>query len=135
MKKTKTKTTSQLKKDLDKVFSIYIRTKYADDNGIVKCYTCPYRDHYKKLQNGHLVSRYFTATRYDERNCRPQCMTCNIWRNGMTPVFSANLEKELGEGITAELYQLAQKIVKDYPYTPEIERYKNIVKSLPNYEQ
>ena len=36
MKKTHTK----LKKELDKVFSQYVRYAYADDNGIVECYTC-----------------------------------------------------------------------------------------------
>lgn len=123
-KKIKVKTSSQLKKELDTIFSRYIRQKYADSNGYETCYTCPYREHWKKLQNGHLVSRYFLATRFDERNCRPQCFTCNMYRNGMVPVFSERLEQELGEGITAELYREARKIVKDYPYQSLIEKYK-----------
>lgn len=121
-------TTTKLKKKLDLVFSRYIRQKYADGNGYVTCYTCSYREHYKKLQNGHLVSRYFLATRFDERNCRPQCITCNMYRNGMIPVFSERLEKELGKGITAELYRTAQQITKDYPYLKKIKYYEERIK-------
>jgi hypothetical protein len=122
-------TTTKLKKNLDAVFSQYIRLKYSV-NEICTCFTCGYRNHWKKLQNGHMVSRYYLATRYDERNCRPQCYTCNMFRNGMIPDFSKNLEEELGEGITKELYQTARKIIKDFPYQAKIEEYKEKVANL-----
>lgn len=116
-------TRTSLRKKADKIFSQYIRQKYADAEGNVKCYTCPYVNHWKKLQNGHLVSRYYTATRYDERNCRPQCYTCNMWRNGMTPHFAANLQAELGDGIVEELYKLARTITPEFDYERIIEHY------------
>ena len=119
------KSTSKLKKQLDTLFSQYIRRKYADENGNVSCYTCGYKAHYKKMQNGHLVSRYYLATRFDEDNCRPQCYTCNMFRNGMIPHFSARIEKELGEGTTHRLYRKAQEITKDYPYLEKIAHYKS----------
>lgn len=122
------KTTTKLKKELDTIFSRYIRMKYAEKDGTCKCFTCDYRNHWKKLQNGHFVSRYYLSTRFDERNCRPQCYTCNMYRNGMTPDFSQNLEKELGKGITEELYREARKIVKYFPYEELIEIYKEKVK-------
>jgi hypothetical protein len=130
MKTTKRKppTVTSLKKKLDQVFSQYVRQKYADINGNCTCYTCGYTAHWKKLQNGHMVSRYYLATRYDERNCRPQCYTCNMFRNGMIPDFSQRLERELGEGITKILYQEANKIIKDFPYQEKIAYYKGLVK-------
>ena len=131
-KKTKKPLTpAKLKKKLDAIFSQYVRMKYANPStGDVRCYTCGYTAHWKKLQNGHLVSRYYLATRFDERNCRPQCFTCNMYRNGMIPDFSRNLEEELGDGITKELYKLAQKITIDFPYLQKIEEYKKKVDTM-----
>lgn len=125
----KSLTLTKLKKKLDAVFSQFIRQKYADGNGNAQCFTCGYRAHWKKLQNGHLVSRYYLGTRFDERNCRPQCYTCNMFRNGMIPDFSQKLEAELGEGITKELYRDANKPVKwsEIDYIKKIDYYKKLV--------
>lgn len=130
MKKRKPPTVTKLKKKLDAVFSQWVRLRSADRNGYIRCYTCGYLAHWKKLQNGHLVSRYYLNTRYDERNCRPQCYTCNMFRNGMIPDFSQRLEKELGEGITKTLYMEANKIVKDFPYQRLIKEYEVKVEKL-----
>src|SRR3990167_4502451 len=104
--KPKEKSISKLMKEADRLMSLSVRQKYANQDGNVKCYTCPYINHWKKMQNGHLVSRFYKETRYDERNCRPQCYTCNMWRNGMTPHFAAKLQKELGTGIVEQLYEI-----------------------------
>jgi hypothetical protein len=53
------KSISKLKKELDKWFSLYIRLRYATDEGMAQCYTCGKVDHYKKLQCGHFMSRRF----------------------------------------------------------------------------
>lgn len=73
--KAKTKTKTQLKEKADKLFSIYIRKLWANDEGKAQCYTCLKIDHWKKLQNGHYHSRRHSSTRYDEDNCRVQCLT------------------------------------------------------------
>lgn len=78
-------------KKLDSVFSLFIRLKFADKNGNVRCFTCGAFKHYKEIQNGHYVTRGKYSTRWDEDNCRPQCYGCNIGRNGNYPVFSQNL--------------------------------------------
>ena len=72
MKKEKTKT--WYKKKLDSVFSRYIREKYEKD-GKVPCYTCPHIGTVKTMQCGHFVPRQHMSTRWDEDNCRPQCLT------------------------------------------------------------
>lgn len=119
----KKKTTSQLKKKLDQIFSQYIRQKYASKSGEVKCYTCPLMGHYKDFQCGHFVSRSHLATRFDEKNVRVQCRGCNIFGYGRTAIFASNLEKE-EKGIVAKLYQKAQEITKYYPYEEKIEEYQ-----------
>lgn len=66
--KKRQKTQAQLKKLLDSIFSVYIRQKYP-----AECYTCGKKD--VSLQCGHFISRSYLATRFDENNCRPQCLT------------------------------------------------------------
>lgn len=129
-KKQRVKSPAKLKKELDTVFSQFVRRSYADENEECTCYTCGYKTHWKKMQNGHLVSRYYLNTRFDEDNCRPQCFTCNMYRNGMIPHFSERIEKELGQGTTHRLYRKAQEIVKDFPYQEKIDEYQNKIKNL-----
>ena len=125
-KKKQKKTVSKLKKDLDAVFSQYIRLSYADDNGMVHCYTCPKVLHWKEITNGHFITRGSLATRFDERNCRPQCWGCQAKHlgNGKPVEFARKLSIEYGQGIVAELYREAAKIVKYFPYEEKIEEYK-----------
>ena len=103
------------KKRADGDFSRHIRQKYANSEGIVKCYTCPRRDHWKNLQNGHFVPRQYLSTRYDERNCRPQCYACNMLYGGQPSEYASNLIKEYGQGIIEELNQKKHEITKWYP--------------------
>lgn len=120
--------TSQLKKKLDKIFSQYVRHKYAK-RGYVSCYTCDKVYMISEMQNGHFVSRANLATRYDERNCRPQCIGCNIFGRGRISIFAERLEREK-KGIVATLYRESNKIVKDFPYPALIDEYQEKLKSL-----
>lgn len=121
------KTTSQLKKELDRVFSLYIRNKYAED-GYVQCYTCGATKLIKEIQCGHFVSRGNLATRFDEKNCRPQCAGCNVFGGGRVSTFAVKLEQECGEGTVSRLYRQANQITKDYPYAEKITEYKEKLK-------
>ena len=85
-----------LKKILDDWYSRWIRLKYTK-KGYCECYTCGRKFHPKDLQNGHFFSRTFTPTRWDDDNCRPQCVQCNIFKEGNKIVFSEKIRKELGE--------------------------------------
>lgn len=75
---------------LDKVFSEYIRRKDAK-NDIATCVTCGKKDHWKKLQNGHFMSRKHYATRWDEDNVGVQCSACNVFRYGEQYLFAKYL--------------------------------------------
>jgi hypothetical protein len=89
----KTQSLAKLKKNLDQVFSRYIRQKYAR-NGLVNCYTCTTIKPPEQMQNGHWIPRNNLATRFSESNCRPQCVGCNMFNRGRPDVFSVNLIKE-----------------------------------------
>lgn len=126
--KRKSKTQAQLKKELDKLFSIYIRQKYADNNGNVACYTCGKVMHWKQIQNGHFVSRQYLATRWHEDNCRPQCWGCNGFGGGKPLDFEERLKKELGDEYVEKMKASRHQVLKldRQWYLEQIEKYKKL---------
>lgn len=90
-KKTSLKT---LTKKLDRLVSQYIRRKYADKNGYVRCYTCGKPLQIKEAHCGHFISRRHLATRWLEDNLRPQCPLCNLWENGEQFLFGKRLQED-----------------------------------------
>jgi len=82
--------------ELDRVFSLYIRQRYADENGIVKCVTCGQRDHWKNMDCGHFISRKNHSVRWDEMNCQVQCKQCNQMLGGMPYEFEDYLVEKYG---------------------------------------
>jgi hypothetical protein len=77
-----------------------VRLKYADDNGYVRCYTCPTVKHWKEMHAGHFKHNRLD---FDERNIRPQCPQCNQHGHGKLDIFADNLRTELGENEYAKL--------------------------------
>ena len=111
-KKRKSKSLAKYKKELDSIFSKYIRQIYADNDGQVSCYTCGKLMYWKKIQNGHFVSRQYIATRWSEDNCRPQCVGCNMYGNGKPLDFEENLKKELGDDFVEKMKASRHEIWK-----------------------
>ena len=72
---------------LDKVFSEYIRQRDADSYGRVKCCTCDTVAHWCEMDAGHYVSRVHLATRWEEKNCHSQCISCNRTKHGNMNVY------------------------------------------------
>jgi hypothetical protein len=120
-------TTAKLKKKLDSIFSQYIRLKYP-----AKCYTCGIRKHRKRLQNGHFISRQYLITRFDENNCRPQCVGCNMFGGGKPLDFEENLKKELGDDVVEKMKASRHQIVKldRQWYVTNIEMYSRAIESM-----
>ena len=112
---------------LDKVFSEYIRRRYAK-NEIATCVTCGKKDHWKKLQAGHFMSRKHYATRWDEDNVEVQCSACNVFRYGEQYLFA----KYLGTEKADMLLTKSREAVKfpDWEIQEMIELYKNKIKDL-----
>lgn len=99
---------SKLIKKLDIIFSQYVRNKYANKQGMVKCFTCDREYPVKNIQNGHFMSRKHMSTRWQEENCRPQCYSCNIMKQGMQYEYG----KRLGKKTAEKMYMLSKEIVK-----------------------
>lgn len=72
---------SKLIRELDRVFSIYIRLRDCNKDWIVVCPLCGARIPRKKSQNMHFISRWVLKYRYDETNCHWWCMRCNVILN------------------------------------------------------
>ena len=121
-----------LVKRLDNIFSQYIRLRNANAQGIAECYTCGKKDHWKKLQCGHFMSRKSYSTRWDELNCMVQCVKCNMFEQGMSYVFGLNLNKDFGDGTADGLLHKSKQIVKLQNYELEelITKYTSLVKKI-----
>lgn len=96
----------KLEEKLWTVFSLWIRKRHADKDGYVACYTCGVRKHYKELQAGHYIKRARKILKFDERNVKPQCVACNLYRDGNQDAFAEHLELDYGHGILQEFGKL-----------------------------
>jgi len=103
-----------LKAKLDKIFSMYIRLKYSNSNGICKCISCGKYHTWKEIQNGHYMSRRYMSTRFDEDNCRPQCVSCNIFNQGNIQMYRLGLIKDIGEKRVNLVELRAKSVTKKY---------------------
>jgi len=127
------KTISKLKKELDKWFSLYIRLKDATSEGAVICITCGCVKNYKQgMQNGHFQSRSHLATRFDEQNCQPQCVGCNMFKQGEQYKFGMYLDAKYGLGTAEELEFMSKVNVKmmRIDYVEKISYYKDLVNKI-----
>ncbi len=89
---------TELKKKLDKVFSVFIRRR---DRFV--CFTCRKVGDKKSIQCGHYISRTYTATRWDEVNCHAQCVSCNVFKSGNMAVYALNMTNKYGASVLAAL--------------------------------
>jgi len=111
-RKSKRPSRSKLVKELDRVFSIWVRRSRADKEGMVVCYTSGVKVHWTKIQNGHYVSRAVYSLRWSEDNCRPQSFAENIMKHGNHITFRENLVKELGELKVRFIEELRHQLFK-----------------------
>jgi hypothetical protein len=128
MKKKKPLKRSSVVKKLDAVFSLYIRQKYANLDGLVECFTCERPYDIKKIQCGHFMSRANYSTRWDEDNCRPQCYGCNVMQQGRQYLFGLGLNRDR-MGLAQEVYSRSLKSVKfkTSELLEKIEYYNNLL--------
>lgn len=76
------KTRKQLVKDLDKVFSLYIRQRDTGAFGTFICCSCGKRKIFEQSDAGHFINRRWMATRWREDNVHGQCRSCNRFDEG-----------------------------------------------------
>ena len=89
------------------------------------------------MQNGHFQSRSFLATRFDEVNCQPQCVGCNMFKQGEQYKFALNIDAKYGDGTAQELQFLAKTTLKitRVEYSEKISYYKEAVNNLKKEKQ
>ena len=87
-------------------FSRMIRLSYADNNGMVRCYTCDRWMPALDSEAGHYVTRDRKAVKFDRRNVHPQCHWCNgdTCKKGNQGLHGIRIDRQYGVG-TAELLQ------------------------------
>lgn len=95
-----------LMQDCDYTFSRIVRMMGADKSGIGSCYTCNRLEHWSMQDCGHYQKRGNTQLRWDLRNARPQCKTCNQTNHGNYEEFTARLELEY-QGLPEQLREIA----------------------------
>lgn len=105
-------TLAKAKKLADEWFSLYVRLWHADIYGIVSCVTCGSKRYYKKIDNGHFMVRAHMGTRLEERNCHPQCFTCNKANQGEQFDHGKYIDARYGTGTADELRALAHSTIK-----------------------
>lgn len=117
-------------KKLDEVFSKYIRLKYALPNGMCQCISCGVFKPWKEIQNGHYMSRRYMSTRFDEDNCRPQCVACNIFNQGNAQMYRRGLIAQIGEQRVDMVEYRSKNTTKhytDFEYKELIKYYSALV--------
>jgi len=127
----KKSTRKRLIDKLDKIFSQYIRLRESK-NGNSECFTCGKVDHWKKLQNGHFMSRKHLSTRWDETNCQVQCAGCNVFRYGEQYKFSVGLNNKYGDGTADAMLQKSRETLKidNAELETKIKYYQDLVERL-----
>lgn len=98
-----------LKIDLDRVVSRYVRLKEIDSEHKCECFTCGKRAHYLRQHCGHFINRVHLATRWLIQNLRVQCVKCNIELRGNIKVYAERLEEE-SKGSVEFLQELSRTV-------------------------
>lgn len=134
-KAEKAESVTTLKKKLDAIFSLYIRTKHSK-NGLVECYTCGVQKPISQMQNGHFFSRSNLSTRFLEINCRPQCAGCNVFKHGNYIVYTQKMMQELGAERFNKLEQLSKQAhsIPKQEYEVMLAVYKEELEKLQMYK-
>jgi len=97
--------------DLDYCFQRIVKITAADaETQLVTCYTCPNAFHWAmpSVQCGHYISRKVTLLRWDLRNARVQCKTCNEMLAGNMEVYTERLELE-HKGLPEQLREMSME--------------------------
>jgi len=110
IKKKKPMSRSKLVKDLDSIFSWYIRLRHAvlyENDLMATCVTCNDVRRWQDQQNGHFYTRGRQATRWNEMNCNVQCMRCNVFLKGNYIPYTKYMIDTHGREAVDELERLS----------------------------
>lgn len=113
------------KKKVWNLFSIAIRLRDADQNGICTCICCQRQGYYigDGMQAGHFKSRRFSSTLFDWKNVHAQATYCNTYMQGNQWEYGIALDNKYGEGTADFLSAKSKEFFKiDRIYLEEVEK-------------
>lgn len=122
----------KLVEKLDTIFSLYIRLRDSDSNGICRCITSGEFGHYTDMDAGHFITRDNMATRWEEKNVNAQGRKDNRFLSGKQFEHGQAIDRKYGVG-TAEFLLHKSKFeckFQDFELEAMINYYKNEVKEL-----
>lgn len=127
-KKPKSKTRGYYVRQLDKVFSTFIRLR-DQDNG---CITCNSQAPWQEQQDGHFFTRGRFATRWNEHNNHMQCVRCNVFLKGNYIIYTIKMIDKYGREFVNELETLSKstKKITTQEIKDMIEYYSKTVKDM-----
>ena len=128
------KTKAELKKQLWRVFSRYIRIR---DKG--KCISCgKIAARWQDCDAGHFIPAGSCGIMlyFDERNVNCQCTTCNRWKHGNLSAYAWALERKYGAGMMEELWAIKGNNVgarwTTDKFEDKIKYYEDLLEELKN---
>ncbi len=132
MKHLKDLSIKELDKRMWEVFSLYIRLRDCNEQGMVLCITCEKHRDWKGVDAGHGISRRHFCTKYDERNVMSQCKPCNNWGSGERAIYSRKVDAVHGSGTWDELELLSKGSCKKskFYFLEKIPEYQEKIRQL-----
>jgi hypothetical protein len=126
------KTTSQLIKELDEVFSLFVRLRDADRQGTVSCFVTGERIYYKDCDAAHFIDRAHMATRWDEMNVHAVTRDSNRYDPGHKEKYRTMMIVKYGLMKVAALDDKGRSLMKhtSHDLLGLIDLYKEEVKKL-----
>ena len=120
-----------LKKELDAIFSEFIRLRDMAIDGKVYCFICNERMTWRQAECGHYIQRGELATRYDEDNCHAICEECNQYDPEHQKHYALALERK-APGLPEILETRSKSFLKlmRHEYQEMIDDYTVRVKQL-----
>ena len=121
------------KEELDRVYSLYIRLRDAQDGGWTRCISCGHVYPFEQMQCGHYWSRKHIATRWDEQNCNSECSFCNVHEVNHLVGYRKNLIAKIGEDAFGGLerrHLSESKEPEEWEYKELIRGYKELCRVL-----
>lgn len=110
----------KLIRELDRVTSLYVRSKDADRFGFNYCYTCGGKYQWKLMDCGHYIKRRYLHTRWDLDNVHVQCQVCNRNLGGNYGVYERKMKAQYGADGVLKLWDKAYRKDKIPTVTLEI---------------
>lgn len=80
------------------IFSVWVRVRDADKNGMITCITSGRRVHWKDADAGHFISRRHLSTKFDEQNVHAQSRHSNRFQYGQQFEYSKAIDLKYGPG-------------------------------------